>query len=249
MNLNTSTVSVSAAGNYTLTVTNPANGCTSTTVVAVIQNTVVPNISSSVPAVLNCTNTSATINGASTTGGVTFNWMPGNINTSSLSVTAAGNYSLTVTDPTNGCTSTTVIPVTQNTVMPNVTATVSGSLTCTTNTVALNGGSSTAGATFTWQPMNVNTSTAVASSSEIILLSVTNPANGCVSTTVVAVIQAAGVPTVAANSSNNINCANSSATLNATSVGNTIVWNGGSLVNAAKSCNCKFSRFIYCNCD
>ena len=232
-NITSSSISATSAGNYTLTVTNPLNGCTNTTVVAVTQNTTQPNVTAVTAGTITCNTTSVTLTGNSLTPGVTFTWQPMNVNTSTASATSAGNYTLNVTNPVNGCTNTAVASVSQNTVLPNVSATVSGSLTCSTATVTLNGASSTAGATFTWQPMNVNTSTAVASSSGNYTLNVTDPLNGCINTTVVAVIQAAGVPTVSANSSNNLTCANNSATLSAASTGNTIVWNGGSLINAA----------------
>ncbi len=232
-NITTSSISATAAGNYSLTVTNPVNGCTSSTVVAVTQNTVLPNVTALGGGTITCSTTAVVLTGSSITPGVTFTWQPMNVNTSTASATAAGNYTVSVTNPSNGCINSATVAVTQNTLLPNISATVSGSLTCTTNTVSLNGASTTTGATFTWQPMNVNTSSAVASSSGNYTLSVTDPLNGCINSTVVAVIQAAGVPTVAANASNNLNCANASATLNATSAGNTIVWNGGSLVNAA----------------
>lgn len=232
-NVNTNTLSVSTAGNYSLTVTNPLNGCINTTVVAVSQSAVLPNVSAVVGGTLTCSNTSVTLTGNSTTAGVTFTWQPVNITNSVANVANVGNYTLTVTNPLTGCSNSTVVAVTQNTVLPNVSASVSGSLTCSTNTVALLGASSTAGATFTWQPMNVSTASAVASSSGNYTLNASNPANGCISSTVVTVIQAAGVPTISASASNNLNCLNNNSTLSANSTGNTIVWNGGSLVNAA----------------
>ncbi len=232
MNVNTSTVSVSAAGNYSLTVTNPANGCTSTTVVAVSQNTTAPNISASVGGTLTCANISVVLTGTSTTGGATYSWQPMNVNTSTVSVSAVGNYSLTVTNPANGCTSTTVVTVTQNTTAPNISASLSGSLTCTNTVVVLTGTSTNVGATYTWQPMNVNTPTVSVSAAGNYSLTVTNPVNGCTSTTVLTVIQSAGVPTITASSSNTLTCIISIVSLNANSTGNTIVWNGGPLVNA-----------------
>ena len=232
-NITTASVAATTAGNYTLTVKDPLNGCTSSTVVTVTQNAVLPNISASVGGTLSCSNTSVTLNGNSTTAGVTYTWQPVNITNSVATISAIGNYTLTVNNPVTGCSTTTVVAVTQNTIVPNVSASVSGSLTCTTNTVALLGASTTAGATFTWQPMNVSTTSAVASSSGNYTLNVSHPVSGCVSSTVVSVIQAAGVPTITASASNSLNCLSNNSTLSATSAGNTVVWNGGALVNAA----------------
>jgi hypothetical protein len=192
-------VSVAAVGNYSLAVTNPINGCVSNTVVSVSQNTTVPNVSVNTPAVLNCTNTSVTLTGSSSTGGVTYIWQPGNINTNTLAVTTAGNYSLTVTNPLNGCISTSVVTVTQNAVLPNISASVGGTLTCSNTSVTLTGNSTTPGVTYTWQPVNISNSVANVSNTGNYTLTVTNPLTGCFNSTVVTVTQNTVMPNVSAS--------------------------------------------------
>jgi len=71
-------------------------------------------------------------------------------NTATPTVDAAGTYTLTVTKSVNGCTATDVALVTLNNVTPNVNAGADKILTCTTTSIALEGASTTPGATFAW---------------------------------------------------------------------------------------------------
>ncbi|WP_185154540.1 hypothetical protein, partial [Fulvivirga sp. M361] len=65
-------------------------------------------------------------------------------------VTASGIYELTVTHPTNGCTSTAQVTVEQNITEPGATAGVSDVLTCSLESVTLQGASATTGVTYAW---------------------------------------------------------------------------------------------------
>ena len=106
----TATPTVSAPGTYTLTVT--SNGCTSTCDVVVTQNIAMPNCNAGSTMELTCATTSVMLAGSSTTSGATFSWATsdGTIDSGGASATptvsAPGTYTLTVTDPSNGCTST-----------------------------------------------------------------------------------------------------------------------------------------------
>jgi len=217
---------ISAAGSYTATVTNTLSGCTSSIVIAVTQNTTAPNITVSTPAVINCTATSIVLNGASSTAGATFNWLPGNITTTTLSAATAGNYTLTVTDPINGCTTNTVVTVTQNITVPNISATSGGSLTCSNTVVALTGNSSTAGVNYLWQPGSIATATNNATTAGNYSLTVTDPSNGCTSTTVVAVSLNTTAPNVSANVGGTLTCSSNTVTLTGASTtgGVTFTW-------------------------
>lgn len=123
INPTSQTPRVDAVGTYNLTVTNPVNGCTSTDYTTVSQDIAVPNIwVDTNPAVLNCVNKKVTINGNSSTPNVTYLWSgPGNISDATLkqpTVDAPGTYTLTVTSPVNGCTSSLPVVVTKNTTTP-----------------------------------------------------------------------------------------------------------------------------------
>src|SRR4029079_14520678 len=113
------TPSVNAPGNYTLTVTGP-NGCTASDVAVVAQDITLPGADAGTDKLLNCTITSVTLAGSSTTPGATYSWSgPAGFTSTSAtpSVNAPGNYTLTVTGP-NGCTASDVAVVTQDITAP-----------------------------------------------------------------------------------------------------------------------------------
>lgn len=174
---------VNAVGTYTLTVTNPANSCTSTTTAAVAGDFVAPNASAT-GGIITCSSSSTTISGASTTNGTTFAWSgPGNFNSTlqSPTVSSTGLYTLTVTNPTNGCTSTATATVSPDANVPNATA-AGGTITCTNTSITLDGGSITPGVTLSWVGpggFNSTTEDPAVSLDGIYTLTVFNPANGC----------------------------------------------------------------------
>ncbi|WP_217603683.1 hypothetical protein [Chitinophaga sp. GbtcB8] len=134
---------------------------------------------------LTCTRTSVNLSGSSNITNATYRWTGPNNFTSTTqnpSVTAPGNYILTVTDPAAGCTAMDTVTVIRNTTVPNVTAAASGSLSCGASSVTLLGNSSTAGVTYSWTGPNNFASTAqnpqVSVAGDYILI-VTNPATGC----------------------------------------------------------------------
>jgi len=104
---------VSAAGNYVLTVT-AANGCTSTATGIVGQNTTPPTANAGPAGVLNCQANEVVLNGTGSSNGnqFSYNWTTSNGHivsggtTQTPTVDGAGSYLLTVSNSTNGCTST-----------------------------------------------------------------------------------------------------------------------------------------------
>jgi hypothetical protein len=112
---------VTATGIYTLTVHNPATGCSGTDTALVALNTTAPGASASASGALSCTSgSSVTLSGSSSTSGVTYSWTGPNNFTSTAQnpvVTTAGTYNLTVTNPVNGCTSTdtALVPISNTT--------------------------------------------------------------------------------------------------------------------------------------
>jgi hypothetical protein len=110
---------VSATGIYTLTVFNPATGCSGSDTALVALNTAAPGASASAGGSLSCNGSSSvTLSGSSSTSGVTYSWTGPNNFTSTAqnpAVTVVGTYTLTVTNPVNGCTSTASTTVTMST--------------------------------------------------------------------------------------------------------------------------------------
>jgi gliding motility-associated-like protein len=218
-NVNTATVTVNTAGNYTLTVTNPTNGCKSTSVVAVVQNTTAPVITSVIANnSLNCITTNATL--TATSAGNTIVWNGGSLSNAvnPAVVSVAGNYTVTATNPINSCTSSSVIAVVQNTTTPVITSAIaSNSLTCINTNATLT--ATSAGNTIVWNGGSLTNAAnpAVAIAAGNYTATATNPINGCTSTSVVAVVQNTTTPNVTASTSNHLNCNNTSAVLSATS--------------------------------
>jgi hypothetical protein len=136
------TPSVSVPGTYTLTVAGP-NGCTDSDVVVVNQDITAPNVSAGLDKLLNCTITSVTLEGSSSTTGATASWSgPNNFTSTSFtpSVSVPGTYTLTVAGP-NGCTDSDVVVVNQDITAPNVNAGADKLLICTITSVTLDGSS------------------------------------------------------------------------------------------------------------
>ena len=230
--------SASTPGLYTLTATNPANGCISSATTSVLQNITAPqnSIIATNSGVLTCANTTVTLTGSSTTTRALYNWGgPNSFNSNSPAVTvsATGNYTLTVTNPANGCTSTATVPVTQNITAPvNITTVVSNILSCNQTSVTLTANSTTSGATYTWTgPGSFTASTRIATITQggVYTLVATDPANGCSTTKIVTAVQDTATPAnLVATNNGPLTCSVTSVTLtgSSTTAGTTYQWTG-----------------------
>jgi hypothetical protein len=106
-------VTVTEPGTYTLRVHNIYSGCSATDEVVVKRNTQAPNISAK-GGTLSCDTGTLQLMGASTTAGATYSWTgPGGYTstTQNPTVSVAGEYMLTVTNPENGCTASVTVTV------------------------------------------------------------------------------------------------------------------------------------------
>jgi hypothetical protein len=201
----------SLPGAYTLSVTNPANGCTKARTATVLQDFTTPGAIASVSGVITCTSPSVTLSGLSNTSGAKFSWEgPDGFSSTEQNpvVSVPGLYRLTVTGP-NGCSSVTTVAVQQNVTQPDATATVNGTLTCTQPFVTLTGSSSVSGVIYHWSGPAGFTSTSqntVTTLPGIYAFAVTNPTNGCTSVATVTVQQNVIVPTITASVSGVITC-------------------------------------------
>ena len=223
---------VGIAGTYTLTVTNPLNGCTASDGVTVSSNLTPPVATAFANGTLTCNNQMVQVNGSSNTPGVSFAWTGPNNFMSGLQnpiISAPGLYTLSIKNPVNGCTGTATATVMQNITTPNVSAT-GGVKTCSSPMVTLMGSSTTPGVTYSWTGPNGFVSTQQNPSVSFFgnyTLQVTNPQNGCTSTTSAAVSQNITPPSVSA-SSGTITCANPLAqiTTNSSPTGLNYSWSG-----------------------
>ena len=138
------TAVVNAAGVYSVTVTNTATGCASTTSITISQNasTPVATLSAAPSTTLTCAQTSLTLTAG---GGNAYAFSgPGVVSQSGNTavVNAAGVYSVTVTNTTTGCFSTTSITINSNASLPTPTLSASPSttLTCAQTSLTLTAG-------------------------------------------------------------------------------------------------------------
>lgn len=230
---NTQNAIGSGVGVYTLTVRSLSSGCPNSATVAAIVNTVAPIPTASTSGTLTCSTNSVSLNGGPSTG-VTYLWAGSGVSGSSITqnttANAVGIYSLTVTNSTNGCSATATTAVTQNTTQPLPTATASGSLTCSTTTITLNGGPAT-GVTYLWTGPGITGSTTsqitTANAPGIYTLTTTNTTNGCTAFITTTVGQDIITPTVTASSSGSITCTTNTVQLNGSNgTGITYLWSG-----------------------
>jgi hypothetical protein len=106
---------------------------------------------------ITCRRATTDLKGTSTTAGVSFNWAgPNGFSAGTANVTTgiAGNYTLTVTDPTNGCQGQIAITVIQDTTKPVAAASNDGPISCATPEVTLTGSSAISGLTYFWTGPN-----------------------------------------------------------------------------------------------
>ncbi|MEO6758122.1 MAG: hypothetical protein ABIO24_01625, partial [Saprospiraceae bacterium] len=195
---------VNAPGTYVLIVASTKNGCTSQRSLTVAGSLGLPTAIASVTGILTCTNAFVTLNGNSTTQGVSYSWTgPGgfNANTQNAAASVPGIYTLTVKNNSNGCSATASTTVTQNLTPPTVTAT-GGNKTCAQPTVTLTAMANVSGAAYAWSGPNNFYSTVQNPSVSTLgayTVTVTNPQNGCSATAFASVGQNITTPTVTAS--------------------------------------------------
>ncbi len=248
------TASNLSAGTHTVTVTD-ANFCTKTATVNITADIMPPTAEAGPVAQINCGNPTTTLNGtgSSTGGNFTYLWTTTNgqiisgANTLSPQVGASGTYTLTVTNTSNGCTSSDVTSVTSNFIAPTSNAGANMVITCATPQVMLNGAGSSSGANFTylWTTSNgnivsgANTLTPTVNAAGTYCLLVTNTANGCTATDCTSVSQNTTAPVANAGSASPLTCTTSSVTLNGSASSSganfTYLWttSNGSIVSGA----------------
>ena len=202
---------VGCNGTYTVTVTNPANSCTSSASTLVGIDTVAPVVTiGSVPP-LTCLTSSVQIPLSTSPAGIyTYNWTgpcitPATQQSPSPVVCTPGSYSVVVTRPGNGCTSSATVIVESNVSAPVASIAIPARLNCNTSIVELDGSNSSQGTNFTYQWTTTNGNIVSGSSQDNAFadepgtyrLVVTNVVNGCSSEAFVLIQESAPVAAVA----------------------------------------------------
>jgi hypothetical protein len=219
----TQSITVSAAGNYAVTVTN-AQGCSATTAPATVNVNALPTptVSANGPTTF-CPGGSVTL---TSTPASSYLWSTG-ATTQSITVSAAGNYSVTVTN-SNGCvgaSAPTTVSVNSN---PVPTVSASGPTTfCAGGNVTL---TASAGSTYLWST-GATTQSITVSTTGNYSVTVTN-ASGCSGTSafVPVTVNPLPTPTVSANGPTTF-CQGGSVTLTA-SAGSSYLWSTGAVTQS-----------------
>ncbi|MCE7924552.1 MAG: hypothetical protein DYG98_16010, partial [Haliscomenobacteraceae bacterium CHB4] len=218
------TVNVTAPGTYTVTVTG-GNGCTAVATKIVTQNINLPVADISPTATeLTCTVVSITLTAG---GGGAYQWS-GNLGTSNtVIVNSPAVYTVTVTDPVNGCTAQTSVAITQNAQVPVVTLTAapSNTLDCNHPTITL---TATGGGTYLWSNGLGTGATAIVGAPGNYTVTVTLP-NGCSNAESIEVMQDITPPTpaISMDPPGGLDCGGSTVTLTVNGFYNSYQWSDG----------------------
>lgn len=228
----TDLATVNSQGTYTLQVVDPVSGCVNSKSVNVTEDKVKPLSSAAAPTILTCTNTVADLLGAGSSTGAnfTYKWSTflGNITGSSTGINAEcdapGTYVLTVTNLTNGCTSSQTAIVDLDTVPPVAYAGAGALIDCGDPIATLNGtgSSNTASMTFQWSTPNgnilsgANSLTPQVNQVGTYILTVTDTDNGCTAQGSTVVAGDVSIPNVIIQDPEPLTCVNDVVVLDGT---------------------------------
>ncbi len=218
------TASACSPNTYTLTITNPLNGCTASGTVNAVASVGVPSVTASNSGSITCTNTTAQITASTTMTPVSYAWTgPGSITGASSStgtVSVGGSYQCIVTNTLTGCASTITTIVPTNTTPVSASIAPTSSITCTTTSLTLSA-SPTGAFSYSWAPAAGLTGNSVATPTVnqggTYSVTITNTVNGCFANANVTVPANTVAPTanIAVNSITTT-CSAPTATLNVT---------------------------------
>jgi gliding motility-associated-like protein len=138
---------------------------------------------------------------------------------------SVGNHTYVITG-SNSVAITFTASITLNTIVPTVTASANGTVTCANPLVLMTATSNVSNASYSWAPQNVTTNTAVTAGGTATVF-VTDPSNNCNTSTILTVAQNTAVPTISATTNGSITCSQTLVVVTGTSStsGVTYSWN------------------------
>jgi hypothetical protein len=218
---NTSTATVNQSGAYQVVVTDNISTCTADALVQVSANQTAPTVTATPQASVSCSQSTTTLTGFALNG-TQYQWTASNggvivsgATTLNCVVSAAGTYTFTATNTTNGCTASANSVVTNAGNLPNVTAT-GATITCGSPTATLMATSTTASVTYAWTGPNgfvSNQQNPAVTAPGAYTVIVTAP-NGCTNSAPATVVSNAALPTVSIQaSSSQLTCVTTQSTL------------------------------------
>jgi hypothetical protein len=218
---------INQPGTYTLTVTNAQNGCSATASVIIGQDIELPAADAGPDNLLNCYTPQIQLGGSGNPAGPNFSFQwsgPGIVSggqSPTPTVNAGGQYTLTVTNTTNGCTASDAVLLNENFALPQADAGPTFELTCVERSYQIQSSASQgSGFTYGWTTQNgsflspTNVLNPTVNGAGIYTLLVTNTVNGCTASSQVAITQAADVPVAVAGTAPTLTCTILSVQLN-----------------------------------
>ncbi len=200
-NHTTDSPTVYEPGLYTITAAHPETGCTSFKTLEVKSNMVSPEIISfNGPGTVTCAEPGITISPELSEGSFSYRWaeasadatIKGSETNKAVVVTSGGIYTLTVTDLVNGCETSKSVAIDEDKVKPGISVDDNPpDITCKNSLSGLYGTSATSGVAYLWDGpgniINPATETPTVDQPGTYTLTVTDMANGCISTASVTV--------------------------------------------------------------
>jgi gliding motility-associated-like protein len=239
-------VNVDKAGTYTLTIFNTANGCSSTSTAAVIEDRLLPQAVVAPANELTCPNPQTQLNGNGSSSGTNFTYLWTTSNGSFISgentlfpiINQGGTYTLQVLNTINGCRETATISVVDNRIYPAILIASPPIVTCRNPSIEINATASSNGTNFIyqWTALNGgiitnggNTLTPTVTRTGVYQLVITNTANACSTLQTVIVNQDKILPSANAGPNKLLTCTNNSVQLTGSgSIGNNFTYQWGS---------------------
>lgn len=222
---------VDSIGIYIISGLNAANGCSAVDTVKIVYDTIPPTVQIALPAPLNCLADTVQLDASGSSFGprIVRNWAftpaPGGSGPGFVSgdttlmpvVNAPGFYTLTLTDTLSFCVSADSVEVLQDTTPPIADAGPDALLSCTLQSVVLDGSGSSQGPEFTYQwTGGYTTLQPIVSTPGTYVLTVSNSVNGCTATDITTVLQDENVPEVAIEMPQALTCVQAQIQLTAT---------------------------------
>jgi gliding motility-associated-like protein len=198
--VNSSSITANAIGNYSLSITNPFNGCVNNTALATVGiNTVAPTLSVSLTSsVLTCATNNSTLTAVSSaTNPIVWTIPSGASSSNPVIGNTTGDYIATIIDGINGCSTSQTITLSGNIIPPNSNAGAAAIMSCLTSTASLLGSTTTTDAvSYSWNGPSVTSITSGSNSAAplvntvgVYTLTITNLVTGCAATSTVNVTQ------------------------------------------------------------
>ena len=249
------TTLASTAGIYQVIVTNEDNGCTAEAQIEVTQDNDRPTINLPQPPDLDCINQSVSLDasGSNNTPNVQIQWVAVNgsaiSNSTDLNPTVSDpdTYTLTITNPDNGCSASASVTIEENDDLPVVDIPSQLELSCDSPTLSVGGGASSTGNEYSYQWLDQSMNP-ITGQNNIILeiaeagtytLQITNNETGCEESSTVVVSGNSDLPDVNAGNSVQLNCNQASDFLAGSAPADaTYLWtaaDGGSIIAGANS--------------